>query len=388
MRRMIWTQNYYTMKIAIVHEMLIKLWWAEKVVENWTKLFPEAHIFTLMYDESKVWKLFPKNKIHPQVFASKTQKVYNFTKKQRLCLPFMAASIENFDFSTYDIVLISSSGFAHGAITKPEAKTIVYYHAPARYLWDWTNEFKKDNWVQKWIKWYFMNTLFLKLRQWDFIASQRHDISLSNSKTTQKRIQKYFRLSSEVLYPPIETARFAKKIETQVETPFKNYYVVLSALTEFKKIDIAVHAFKNISQANLVIIWEWDERNRLEELCERAPNIVFVWAKYADELVSLVQQSSGLIFPGEEDFWIVPIEMMAAGKPVFALKKWWLTETVIAGSTWDFFYKNDGSDFIENFIKFDLENIAWKYSEKNCRTQASKFDKSLFENRILGLVHW
>jgi len=107
-------------------------------------LFPEADIFTLIYDEKKVEKVFPREKINPQVFTSTTQKVYRIFKKQRLCLPFMAKSIENFDLSSYDIVLVSSSGFVHGVITKPETKTIVYYHAPARYMWDWTNEYKRD----------------------------------------------------------------------------------------------------------------------------------------------------------------------------------------------------------------------------------------------------
>lgn len=107
-------------------------------------LYPEADVFTLIYDESQCGKIFPKEKIHPQVFPLRTQKIYSLTKKQRLCLPFMAQSIERLDLSAYDVVLVSSSGFAHGVITKPESKTIVYYHAPARYMWDWTNEYKRD----------------------------------------------------------------------------------------------------------------------------------------------------------------------------------------------------------------------------------------------------
>jgi hypothetical protein len=137
------------MKIAIVHEMLIKLGGAEKVVENWVHLFPKADIFTLIYDEKNTGKIFPKEKIHSQVFQLRSQKLYSLTKKQRLCLPFMAQSIEEFDLSDYDVVLVSSSGFAHGVITKPETKTLVYYHAPARYMWDWTNEYKRDIGAQR-----------------------------------------------------------------------------------------------------------------------------------------------------------------------------------------------------------------------------------------------
>lgn len=397
------------MKIAIVHEMLIKLWGAEKVVENWMKNYLEADIFTLLYDEKTVGNIFPKTKIHPQVFKSIPQKIYSLTKKQRLCLPFMARTIESFDFSEYDIVLVSSSGFAHWAITKPETKTIVYYHAPARYMWDWTNEYKKDIKAQQWTKWYILNSLFLKLRQWDFIASKRHDITLVNSKTTQERVWKYFRLKSEVLYPPIETERFSAIIEKKdKESIFwkitewlfesqssiswvsqsdffkklseKNYYIILSALTEFKRIDIAIKNFPKKEGMHLIVIWEGNERKNLEEIC--GENIVFVGAKFGDELVALVQNSLGLIFPGEEDFWIVPIEIMAAGKPVFALKKWGLTESVIAGKTWDFFEKPNGEDFSETFLKFHEKNIWWTYSKKNCKKQAQKFDEKIFEQRI------
>jgi len=191
--------------------MFIKLWWAEKVVENWCKIYPKADIFTLIYDEKKVWKIFPKNKINSQVFKLLTQKIYNLTKKQRICLAFMAKSIEQLDFSEYDVVLCSSSWFAHWAITKPETKFIVYSHSPARYMWDWTNEYKKDIWADKWLKSFILNKLFLKLRQWDFIASKRSDITLANSKNTQSRITKYHRKQSEILYPPVETNRFSEK---------------------------------------------------------------------------------------------------------------------------------------------------------------------------------
>ena len=127
------------MKIAILHEMLVKFGGAENVVESFLKIFPDADLFTLVYDEKKMWWFFPKEKINTQVFSLPSQKRYNWTKKQRVCLPLMPRSIEQLDFSKYDIVLCSSSGFAHWAITKPETKFIVYYHSPARYLWDWTN---------------------------------------------------------------------------------------------------------------------------------------------------------------------------------------------------------------------------------------------------------
>jgi len=389
------------MKIAILHEMLVKLWWAEKVVESWCKIYPNADIFTLIYDDEKTWKIFPKNKINKQVFNLMTQKVYKYTKKQRLCLPFMAKSIEQLDFSEYDVVLCSSSWFAHWAITKPETKFIVYYHSPARYMWDWTNEYKKDIWANSGIKWYILNKLFLKLRQWDYIVSKRADITIANSTNTKWRITKYYRKDSEVLYPPVETWRFGKKITSPQPSPskdreqeqnnvgiqewdFKNYYIIISALTEFKKIEVAIKWFNKMHDKNLIIIGQWNYKPHLENLSEK--NIIFTWAKYDKDLVSYVQNSNWLIFPWEEDFWIVPIEVMAAWKPVFAYKWGWLLETVLEWITWEFFNNKKWDDFIEKFKIFDKNNLNSKYLEQNCKKQAELFSEDKFKNRIKELV--
>lgn len=380
------------MRVAILHEMLVKFGWAEKVVEIFLSIFPEADLFTLIYDEEKMAKFFPKNMINKQVFDLKTQKIYNLTKKQRFCLPFMASSVENLDFSKYDLVLCSSSGFAHGAITKPETKFVVYYHSPARYMWDWTNEYKADLWLNSGWKKYIMkpilNKLFLNLRIWDVMRSVRSDISLANSLNTQNRIRKYYKKDSIVLYPPVETERFAKKLDENMDFvnifDRNNYYIIISALTEFKKLDVAINSFNNL-EANLLIIWAWDYKETLEKQIT-GKNIAFAGAKYGDELVSLVQNSLGLIFPGEEDFWIVPIEVMAAWKPVFAYNWWWLTETVLAWITWEFFDDKSWFDFVEKFKLFHRNNISKKYTSEACKKQASNFSISLFENKLKEII--
>ncbi len=339
--------------------MLIKLGWAEKVVEKLISIFPEADIFTLIYDEKKAWKVFPKNKVK---VASITQRIYKIFRNQRFCLPYMPRAIESLDFSNYDVVICSSSWFAHGAITKPETKFIVYYHSPARYLWDWTNEYKKDIGFDKWLKWYILNKLFLKLRIWDVIASNRVDINLANSENSAKRIEKYYRKPSEILYPPIETSRFNKEI-TKIWVLKKlninnwknlneNYYIIISALTEFKKIEIAIEWFNKMPNKNLIIIWGGNYWDTLKSKVTWN-NIIFTWARYSDELVELVQWSMWLVFPWEEDFWIVPIEAMAAWKPIFAYAWWWLLETVIDNKTWNFFQDKTWYDFVPKFEEFD-----------------------------------
>jgi len=377
------------MKVAILHEMLIKLGGAEKVVENFMKLFPDATIFTLIYDEKKCGKVFPREKISPQVWKSKTQKRYNLFKKQRFCLALMAISVENFDFSEYDLVICSSSWFAHWAITKPETKFVVYCHSPARYMWDWTNEYKRDLGLNSWWKKYFLKPFiertFYKNRQWDLMASSRADLIIANSKNTSNRIKKYYQRESKILYPPVETQRFAKILEkNNFEKPFEKYYIIISALTEFKKIEIAISWFNKLEE-NLLIIWAGDFRENLEKLTKKE-NIKFAWAKYDDELVFLVQNSSGLIFPWEEDFGIVPIEVMSAWKPVFAYKGWWLLETNIEWVTWSFFEDKSWKDFIEKFEIFHKNNLENIYTRENCVKQAKNFSQEIFEKNFLELI--
>ena len=377
------------MKVAILHEMLIKLGGAEKVVENFMKLFPDATIFTLIYDEKKCGKVFPREKISPQVWKSKTQKRYNLFKKQRFCLALMAISVENFDFSEYDLVICSSSWFAHWAITKPETKFVVYCHSPARYMWDWTNEYKRDLGLNSWWKKYFLKPFiertFYKNRQWDLMASSRADLIIANSKNTSNRIKKYYRRESKILYPPVETQRFVKILEkNNFEKPFEKYYIIISALTEFKKIEIAISWFNKLEE-NLLIIWTGDFREDLEKLTKKE-NIKFAWAKYDDELVFLVQNSSGLIFPWEEDFGIVPIEVMSAWKPVFAYKGWWLLETNIEWVTWSFFEDKNWKDFIEKFEIFHKNNLKNIYTKENCINQAKNFSQEIFEKNFLELI--
>ncbi len=386
------------MKIAILHEMLVKFGWAEKVLQSFLKMFPEADLYTLIYDEKKIWTHFPSEKIYKT--ANITQKIYNLTKNQRFCLPFMSAWVESFDFSDYDIVIASSSWFTHWAITKPETKFIVYSHSPARYLWDWTNEYKRDIWWNKGLKWLILNRLFLKLRQWDFIASKRADITIANSLNTHARIKKYHRKKSIVIYPPIEWDRFNKKMKQK--NIFWNYYIIVSALTEFKKIDVAIKAFNKMEDKKLIIVWDWNYRKNLEKLVnnpslyedfpwkgkkiKKTSNIIFTWFKSFHDLVWLVQNSMWFIFPWEEDFWIAPIEAMFAWKPVFAYRWWGLLETNIEWKTWDFFDDVGWKDFIEKFLKFDKKVNKWFYQEDNILKNAERFSSEKFEKNIRKII--
>lgn len=379
------------MKIALVHDLLVKLWWAEKVLEKLSKMYPEADIFTLIYDEEKVKSIFPKEKI--KYIPKITQNIFKLTKNQRFCLPFMSRAVESIDLSEYDVVIADNSAFVHWCITKPETKFIVYYHTPARYMRDRTNEYKNEIWWNSWIKLFILNWMLKKLRSWDFPASQRHDITIANAFNVAKRLKKYYKLDSEVIYPNVETQRFNKEINWVYNKPFEEYYIIISAITEFKKIDLSIKAFNKMIDKNLVVVWSWNYLEKLKELAENdwyykksIQNIIFTWAKFWDELVYLLQNSKWLIFSWEEDFWIVPIEAFWAWKPVFAYRWGWLEETMIEWVTWEFFDKKDWSDFIKNFEIFDENIKSWKYDSDKIINHSKKFDEKIFEEKIRNIV--
>lgn len=222
------------------------------------------------------------------------------------------------------------------------------------------------------------------LRMWDYQASQRHDITLANSSNVAKRLKKYYWLESQIIYPNVDIERFKKEITKDFELPAKKYYIIISALTEFKKIDVSIKAFHRMKDKNLVIVWAWNYRESLEKIAWE--NVVFTGPKYWDELVFLLQNASGLIFSGEEDFWIVPIEAFGTGKPVFAYKWWGLAETMIEWITWEFFEDKNGVDFVEKFRLFDENITSGKYIKENIQKVAEKYSQDEFERQIREVV--
>lgn len=363
--------NIVNLKVAIIHEMLVKLGWAENVVLDILDIFPDADLFTLIYDEKKVGSKFPASRIKqvPKI----TQRIYKWTwGRQRLCLPYMARAIESIDFSQYDLVIASSSWFAHWCITKPETCFVVFYHSPARYLWDWTNEYKRDIGFGKGIKKAMLNLFMLWARQWDYLAGQRHDVAIAASRQVKERIAKYYRRDSEIIYPSVYVDDFEIW-----EIPLKDreYYVITSALTEFKKVDLAVRAFNSL-WLKLKIIGTGIQEDYLKKIANQ--NIEFFWHRTHDEIREIYNWARWFIMSGRDDFGIAPIEAMAAGIPVFALREWWLVETNVEDLSWEFFEADDVNEFIKKFKKFHNNIEDNKFDRIKIRNHALKFRKERF----------
>jgi len=362
--------------IAIVHEYIQKFGGAERTLSVLAKMFPKAPIFTLLYNQETAFDIMG---ITPnRIKASSLQKLPKFIRKKHgLLAGKFQKTIEEFDLSEFDIVISSSNSFAHGVITKMETKHICYYHSPTRYIWDWTNEYIDEIGLGK-LRRFLAKKLFLKMRIWDQLASDRPDILIANSKTVQKRIRKYYKKDSVVIYPPIDVGRFKIRKPSEIQ----GFFLIVSTLSEYKKIDLAVEFFNKIGK-KLIIVGDGDYREHLESIA--GPSIEIRGRLSDKEVTELMETCRGFIFPGEEDFGMTPVEVMAAGRPIFALRRGGLTESVIDKKTGIFFNEPNLESFEKGFAKF-LSFEKKYFKPEDSRTRSQKYSVEQFEKSIKALI--
>lgn len=358
-------------KIALVHDFLLKLGGAERVLKVLADMFPDAPIYTLLYDEKAVGDVFPKERVK----TSELQKFPAFMRnKQKYLFPLMPRNVEKLDFSEFDLVISSNSAYTHGIITNSDTKHICYCHSPMRYAWDWTHEYMNEQNFGA-LKKYIVGNLLKKVRMWDKIASDRADSYIANSKTVRNRIMKYYRIDAPVIYPPVDIKRFYPN------NTHEDFYLIVSTLTPYKRIDLAVKLFNRIKK-HLVIIGDGPHREYLESIAKK--NISFLGFKSDRETSEYYENCRGFIFPGEEDFGITPVEAMAAGKPILAYRKGGVTETVIEGVTGEFFDKPTVTSMEDALGRMMLNEH--KYRPLKIREQANKFSEEKFKRKIRALV--
>jgi glycosyltransferase involved in cell wall biosynthesis len=358
------------MKVAIVHDFLNKLGGAERVLKVFCDLFPEAKIHTLFYSEN-VLSVFDEKRI----VASEMQNFPQFLKnKYRFFVHRFPRYMEEFNFEGYDLVISSSTAFSHGILVPENTKHICYIHSPTRYLWDYHNEYKKEQKLRGLKKIYY-NILTKKLRQWDYLSSDRPDLYLANSENVQRRVEKYYRQDSKVLYPPVEVKRFKKTPE------HKDYFLIVSTLTPYKKIEEAILLFNKVGK-RLVIIGDGPQRKYLESIA--AENIDFLGFQSDEAVKEYMENCRAFIFPGEDDFGITPVEAMACGKPVLAYGKGGALETVVASETGEFFYDYSMSE-MEDALARLMHNESF-YDPNKIRKQAEKFSRNNFEKSFKKLI--
>lgn len=377
------------MKIAIVHEMLIKLWGAERVLQELIEMYPGADVFTLMYDEKKVSSIFPKNRVW---YNTPAQTVFDVSGKPRLALPLMPMSVRKINLDGYDLVISSSSWFAHGVTVPPGVKHICYCHSPARYLWDATDEVQKEIGVQGGgddilskikisVWWPLVKKLFSQLRSWDTKVAQTQKLYIANSGEVQKRITAYYHRDSVVLWPPVDTGRFSSG---PIRISQRNYFVVTSALTPFKQVDRVIRVMNKLS-INLKIIGDGAQRAELQKLAWKT--IEFLGRISDEEVARVYMNARWFLMPQKEDAGIAPLEAMAAGVPVFWLAQWGLLETNIDGVTGRFFHEETDENFEKLFLEFDHEIGDGTYDDAvPLTTQTGRFNSEHFRKGFQEIV--
>jgi glycosyltransferase involved in cell wall biosynthesis len=314
-------------RVALVYDRVNKWGGAERVMLALHELFPTAPLYTSVYEHSRAaWA-----EVFPRVVTSFLQHV-PFASSHHEFFPYLTPlAFESFDFSQYQAVISVTSADAKSIITQPGTFHLCYCLTPTRYLWSHREEYKRQlGGVLEFVS----RPSFKYLKYWDKIAAARPDYYVSISHTVKDRIQKYYGIESDVVYPPVDVNRFSGKT---TPNQFKDYFLYVGRMVPYKRADVVVKAF-NRTKLPLVVVGSgnlsWDAGTYESELMRTAgPNIHFLGHVSETELVSLYKNCRAFIFFHEEDFGIVPVEAQAAGKPVIGLNRGGLTETVINGQT-------------------------------------------------------
>ncbi len=356
------------MKVALVHDYLNQYGGAERVLEAFCQIFPQAPIYTLLYDKERTGWAFADRRIQ----TSFLQKIPLLKSHHRPFLMLMPLAIEQFDLSQYDLVLSDSASYAKGVITSPKTLHICYCHTPIRYAWDdshkYIEEFGYPGLVKKFIP-FFMNYI----RLWDEQAAQRVDQFIANSQFVAQRIKKYYHQDSEVIHPPVKTNLFYL-----ADRPDK-YFLMVGRFLPYKRFDLAIESFNQLGLP-LKIIGDGPEKKKLQKKAKS--NIEFIGLVSDEKLKDYYAHCQAFIFPQEEDFGITAVEAMAAGRPVIAYQAGGALEIVQPGITGLFFKEQTTDYLIEALRNFKLTD----FDPKLIREKAREFDQERFKEKIREFI--
>lgn len=361
------------MKIAFIYDWLnTRKGGGEAMMLELAAMYPEAPIYTMLFDaETYQGELDPA-----RVKTSFLQKLPAWLRKRtRYLLPLIPLAIESYDLGEYDVVISVSSGYSKSVITRPETLHICYCYSPTRFLWDYWPRYVKDQHVGA-MRRGSIHVLTSRLRLWDFYSAKRVDKWVAISQTVAKRITKYYRQPIErIIYPGVHLNKFKPVSPAQKE----NYFVTLSSLTPYKRIDLAIQACVQLGK-RLVIIGDGPDRGRLESLA--GDTVRFVGRVNDSQRADLLARATALLFPGEEDFGITPLDAMASGTPVIAYGKGGVTETVISGKTGIFFAEPTVQSLVNAISSFEAD----RFKTNDLTQQAAKFDIQLFRKQFKDYV--
>ncbi|HEU5382604.1 MAG TPA: glycosyltransferase [Ktedonobacteraceae bacterium] len=357
------------MKVALVHDYLNQMGGAERVVLALHELFPDAPLYTSIYDPKRVDSAFQKIDIR----TSFMQKFPFVMKHHQPYLPFYPFAMEGLDLRGYDLVLSSSSAFGKGVIVKPETVHICYCHTPMRWCWNYQDYVEREQLGGMARR--MLPFLITWLRVWDQTSAARVDHFIANSPVVAERIQKYYRREAQVIPPPVEASRFLFDPANQPG----DYFLVLSRLAPYKRVDLAIQACNRL-QLPLVVIGKGRAAKQLRAMA--GPTVRFLGGLSDNEVLEYLAHCRAFLFPGDEDFGITPLEAQSSGRPVIAYGAGGALASVVEGVTGTFFYEQTVESLTNTLASFDER----RYDPATIRNHALDFDKPRFQRRILQFI--
>jgi glycosyltransferase involved in cell wall biosynthesis len=358
------------LRVALVHYWLVTMGGGEQVLEELVRIFPDADIFTHVVRPEALSETLRSRPIYTSFIARLPGAVRHYRKY----LPLMPLALEQLDLRHYDLVISSESGPAKGVITGADTVHICYCHTPPRYLWNMYHEYSAAAGPVARV---LMPLVFHRLRLWDFAAAARVDHFIANSSTVAARIAKFYRRKAEIIHPPVDCAGFASSAPVERG----DFYLCCGRLAPYKRIDLAVEAFNALAKP-LVIIGDGEQLTAIRRIA--GPTVTVLGLQPVEVLRDHYSRCRALVFPGEEDFGIVPVEAMAAGRPVIGLDRGGLRDTVIDGVTGILFNPQTVEGLTEAVRRFEAHED--QFDPQTIVAYAQRFDRRRFREQFLELV--
>jgi glycosyltransferase involved in cell wall biosynthesis len=359
------------MNTAIIHEWLVTMAGAESVLKSIYKLYPGT-IYTLFHDPEGI-----KGAAFAEapIYMSMLQRIPFGKKHHRAFLPLYPMAIEQFDLRDYELVISSSYAVAKGVLTSSDQLHICYCHSPMRYIWDLTFQYLEASGLTRGLKSFLVRAIFHYIRLWDSSSALRVNEFVANSHYIAHRIQKCYNRPATVIYPPVDVDQFF------VGDKKGNYFITMSRLVPYKRIDLIVHAFNEL-KLPLVVVGDGPSRSDLEKIANK--NITFTGYLANHELNDCMKNARAFIFSAEEDFGIVNVEAQACGVPVIALGRGGALETVIKDTTGIFFHRQDVPNLIAAVKEFLSKEAT--FNPLVIRKNAEQFPRERFEREFKKFV--
>ncbi|MFH0795029.1 MAG: glycosyltransferase [bacterium] len=364
-------KQFRGLRIAIVHDWLNGMRGGERVLEILCQAFPQAHLFTLFYEPQRLSKLLRRMPVE----VSSLQRIPGSRRYYRLALPLFPRAVEKFHLGAFDLVISTSHCVAKGAAPPKKVPHLCYCFSPARYLWDQFDIYFNRPQTPAPIRW-GMRLVGERLRRWDVETSHRVHRFAAISNHVARRIAQHYDRHAEVIYPPVRSDFFCPVPGAQ---QVGDYFLIVSALVPYKRVETAVEAFRRLDWP-LLVAGQGPELRHLKKFA--GPRTEFLGWVSNQRLRELYRHCRALIFPGEEDFGLVPLEAQACGRSVVALGRGGALETIVEGKTGVFFGESSADSLIATLARFRPED----FNSADCRAQALRFSQEKFLDEFFNFA--